>query len=94
MVLGHVMEKVFHRAPDISPEIGVQPCTPGVKSGPSRKPLKFKAVAPKLWKKPLAAIADIEKCSPSTAKRILRGDAELTGRLLLAAALEMLKPLD
>lgn len=87
---------VIHRLPAKTPEIGVQRRTRGVKSDPSRRPLKFKAVAPQLFGGKVAAaiatIRSIENCSPSTAKRMLKGEPSL--RVWLAAALEMLKPLE
>lgn len=63
---------------------------PRAKSGPR----KFGAVAKLLWRKPAAAVADIESCSLTTAKRILRGDAEVSINLMLAAVAEMLRPID
>ncbi len=58
------------------------------KSGPR----KFGAVAKLLWRKPAAAVACIENCSLTTAKRILRGDADVSINLMLAAVAEMLRP--
>lgn len=55
---------------------------------------KFSAVAKVLWEKPDVAIADIEGCDPRTGRRILRGEAEVSWRVLLAACVEMMKPLD
>lgn len=57
-------------------------------------PRKFRLVAPVLWHKPTAAIADIEGCTIRTAERILAGASEISGRLLNAACAEMLKPID
>jgi hypothetical protein len=73
-----------------SPQIGVHFRTRRAKFGPR----KFGAVAKVLWRKPAAAVASIEKCSPTTAKRILRGDAEVSINLMLAAVAEMLRPIE
>lgn len=90
---GRRMRRVIHSPPTRMAEIGVQSCTAGVKSDPRKKPRKFKAVAEFLWDKPAAVIADIEHCSISTAKRILRG-GEISAELLLAVNHELLKPQD
>jgi hypothetical protein len=55
---------------------------------------KFGAVAKLLWFKPAAAIAAIDDCNIRTAKRVLRGEAEVSTAVMLAACAEMLRRLD
>lgn len=55
---------------------------------------KFPTVAKAIWVKPAAVIASIENCDIRTAQRILRGEGEISARLLLAVCIEMVKPID
>ncbi len=55
-------------------------------------PRKFRRVAKFLWRKPAAEIAFIAKVNVRTAKRILRGEAEIPAVVMLAACREMLQP--
>jgi hypothetical protein len=52
---------------------------------------KFGAVAKVLWRKPAAEISHIANVNIRTAKRILRGDAEVPGTIVAAAVNEMLR---
>lgn len=54
---------------------------------------KFGAVAKLLWGKPDIEIACIAKCDPRTARRILRGEADVPAEVVIAANIEMLRRL-
>ncbi len=70
---------------------------PRKKSGAKSGPPKFADVARGLWGKrdaQIAAIRTIEKCSDGTARRILRGTADISLNLALAVVAEMRRPRD
>jgi hypothetical protein len=55
---------------------------------------KFGAVAKLLWRKPAAEIAFLGKVKLRTAKRILRGEADVPALVAAAALTEMLREQD
>lgn len=68
---------------------------PSKKSGAKNGPSKFADVAKVLWGKrdaQIAAIRTIEKCGDGTARRILRGAADISIDLALAVVAEMRRP--
>lgn len=54
---------------------------------------RFGRVCKLLWDKPDVEIANIEGCDPRTGRRILRGEGEISWRLMQAVCARMLEPI-